>query len=504
MSAPPMDDTLVLLDGLRLDTDTVVRIADTAARPVLDPDALARVEDARHAAHTLTATGRVYGRTTGVGANRSVGVAPEQSPFHDLRLLRSHAGGIGAPLDAREVRAMLAVRVNQVLAAGSGLRPALVQALADALTAGVHPVVNEFGAVGTGDLTALAQTGLALIGEHPWQGGAAPAPLALEQGDALALMSSNALTLGRAALVGHDLDRLVRTSQVVTALSLAAAEGSLEAYAAPVHAARPHPGVVQVAAEIRRQLGAPERPGRPAGLIQHPYGFRCFPQVHGPALEAVVSLLRVLAVDINAAAENPLISALGPGEGPAAYHHGGFFAAPLGLALDHLCLAVLGTARLSVARLSGLGDPAITGLPRFLAADPAADSGTMILEYSANSALAELRAAASSPASSGHTVLSRGVEEAASFASQAVRQTRRAAEAYRLVLACELVVAVRALRLRPAPPDPALPVGRAFRLADAALDVELGDRPLTGDVGTAAELLDSLEELSPPAPGFCV
>lgn len=495
-----MDGTLVLLDGAGLDTDTIVRIADRTARPALDPDALARVGGAWRAARSLASAGRVYGRTTGVGANRSLGVTPEHHGDHDLRLLRSHAGGIGAPVEARQVRAMLAVRINQLLAGGAGLQPALVTTLVAALRAGAYPAVNEYGAVGTGDLTALAQTGLALIGEHPWHGGDAPPPVALEPGDALALMSSNALTLGQAALVCHDLDRLVRAAHVVTALSLAAVGGSLEAYAAPVHAARPHPGGIRAAAEIRRLLGAPDRPPGPAGLIQYPYAYRCFPQSHGPALEAVAALRRVLAIDVNCAAENPLISEDGPVDGPAAYHHGGFFAAPLGLALDHACLAVLQTARLGVARLTSLSDPRISGLPRFLADTASAGNGVMILEYSANAALAEMRASAAAPASSGHVVMSRGVEEAASFASQAVRQTQRAAGAYRLVLAAELAVAVRALRHRPAPPDPALPAGRAFRLAAAVLNAEMADRPLTDDVDAAAGVLDALAALSPGTP----
>ena len=144
----------------------------------------------------------------------------------DVRaLLRSHAGAIGEELPARQVRAMLAVRANQLLAGGAGLRPTVITALCEALESGAHPVVNEFGSVGTGDLAALAQTGLALAGEHPWRGSGAPEPQPLDNNDALAFISSNALTLGQAALALRDILKRVEfvCSQRVTVVDRATA-----------------------------------------------------------------------------------------------------------------------------------------------------------------------------------------------------------------------------------------------------------------------------------------
>jgi histidine ammonia-lyase len=304
------------------------------------------------------------------------------------------------------------------------------------------------------------------------------------------LLSSNALALAQAALAGHDTELLLRATHAVAALSLAAVSGSPEAYAAPVHALRPYPGPARAAAEVRRLLGLPDRPAAAGPLssgrrIQDPYGFRAFPQVHGAALDASAALRRIVEVEINCPTENPVLTPDG-----RLYHHGGFFAAPLALALDGLNLALLKTAQLSAARLSALSRPDLTGLPAFLTTGPAGSSGTMILEYTANSALAELRSSAAAPASAGHAVLSHGLEEAAGFAGQAARQTARASTAYATVLACELVVAVRALRLHPVPPT-----SPAFVLAAAALPIGLEDRPLTGDITTATELLPLLAEL---------
>ncbi|MGW2885065.1 aromatic amino acid lyase [Streptomyces griseoruber] len=601
--ATPSGPPPVVLTGTGLTVGELIALADGEAVPAVSPEARERAARSWRAAQRLAAEGRLYGRGTGVGAHRSVSVDEGDESAHGLRLLRSHAGGGGALLPARQVRAMLAVRANQLLAGGSGIQPAFVDALTEALRLGVHPAVHEYGGIGTGDLTALAQTGLTLIGERPWVSagrpahpgaaprpattgypvpaarpeagtrsaapagppdgdlynsadaawrgpgratgpdagmvgrphtswrdlgpdpqtgrpepdapaaagpgapadpgaaalpltvsapetppapGTLPAPVTLHPGDALALLSSNALALGQAALAQHGLDALLRATHAVAALSLAAVGGSAEAYAAAVHALRPYEGAARAAGEVRRLLGIGENgEGLPGRRIQDPFGFRAFPQAHGCALDACARLRAVVEVEVNCPSENPLVAA----DGTTAHHHGGFFAAPLGLALDAAGLALLQTAQLSVARLSALGDPDLTGLPGFLAAGPASSSGTMILEYTANSALAELRSCAA-PASAGHAVLSRGLEEAASFAGQAARQTLRAAQAYRTVLACELVTAVRALRMRPVPP----PVP-AFTLATAALPFGTDDRPLTGDLAAATELLPRLAEL---------
>jgi histidine ammonia-lyase len=481
---------LVVLDGIGLGVEDVVRLADGAARAVPGTDAMKRVTESWDAARQIAATGRVYGRSTGVGANRNEPVPTDAAAEHGLRVLRSHAGAIGEELPARQVRAMLAVRANQLLAGGAGLRPTVITALCEALESGAHPVVNEFGSVGTGDIAALAQAGLALAGEHPWQGPGAPAKQPLDNNDALAFISSNALTLGQSALALHELRGLVQATQVVAALSLLAVDGSHEAYAAPVHAARPHRGSSEVARRMRELVGAADRPTPPLGRIQDPYGFRCLPQIHGPALDAADALEEVVAIEINAAAENPLISP----EDMAAYHHGGFYQAQLALALDHFRLALTQVARLSTSRLSTLNEPAFTRLRPFLADDEPAASGVMILEYAAGAALGDLRAF-SAPASLGHAVLSRGVEEQASFASLAARQTARACRPYRLVVGCELVAAVRALRQRDLRPDPELEVGRALELAEAVLAEDQADRPLTDDVTAAAALLDRFTEI---------
>jgi histidine ammonia-lyase len=227
---------------------------------------------------------------------------------------------------------------------------------------------------------------------------------------------------------------------------------------------------------------------RPARL-QDPYGYRALPQVHGPAVDAVRALDEVLSVELNAAAENPLVDVAA---GDIA-HNGNFYTAYLGLALDAARAALFQTAALSAARLGTLVEPAFTGQRPFLADEVPASSGVMTLEYVSHAALADIRRLAS-PAALGSAVLSRGLEEQANFSTQAARAATDAVAAYRIVASCELVAAVRALRMRGRPPSPG-PLRAAYDLAAGALDPRVADRPLDADLDTADLLLPALAAL---------
>jgi histidine ammonia-lyase len=484
-----MDEPVLVLDGTSLTCGDVAAVAHGAIRVALGAvgrqRALAAAELAAHAA----ARRAVYGRTTGVGANRELTVSRGDVAGHGLRLVRSHAGG-GGPLIAAELsRGMLVVRVNQIAAGGSGVDPGVLDALIDAINRGLSVPVPVWGAIGTGDLTALAMTALCLLGEREWAPKTARPPrFALASPDALAFISSNAATIGEAALACHDLTELLRAAIGVAALSHQAVDASGEPYAEPVHAARPHPGQQAVAAAMRGVLAGP---GRTAARIQDPYGYRALPQVHGPAVDAARHVERVVTSELNAAAENPLIDVAGQ----AVWHNGNFHTAYIGLALDAVRAAVFQTASLSAARLGTLVEPAFTTLPPFLATDPPPSSGIMILEYVAQSAIADIRRLAA-PAALGSAVLSLGVEEHAGFATQSARATTEVVRAYQIVLACELVAAVRAVRLRGIRPNgPAL--AGAFELAAGALPADTSDRPLDGDLGVAKRLLPDIAALAP-------
>ena len=486
---------VVLLDGQTVSCAQVRDVARGEASAAVSEDGQQRARAAARLVAEVAARMPVYGRTTGVGANRDQPVMASDVAEYGYRLLRSHAGG-GGPLVAADLsRAMLVVRANQIAAGGSGVDPGVLGPLLDGVNAGLRVPVPRYGAIGTGDLTALAMAALCLLGERDWlpPQGQTSSPITqprfpLASTDALGFLSSNAATIGEAALACSDLGGLLRAAVVIAALSHCAITASVEPYAAAVHEARRYPGQRAVAAVLRDLLGTNREP---TPRVQDPYGYRALPQVHGPAVDSVRRAARAVTAELNAAAENPLVDVAGG----TVWHNGNFHTAYVGLALDAARAALFQTAALSAARLGTLVEPAFTGLSPFLATDPPPSSGVLILEYVAHSAIADVRRLGA-PAALGSAVLSRGVEEHAGFSTQSARATTEVIDAYRIVLACELVAAVRALRLRQARPSrPAL--ADAFDQAAAALPTGTADRALDTDLVTAQCLLPGLAAAAP-------
>jgi histidine ammonia-lyase len=487
----------VTLDGRTLTPAAVVAVARGRAEARIDPAARERNAAAERLVRRLLDRGELlYGTSTGVGVLRSAPSTLEDAGVHQWRLLRSHAGGGGAALTVEVVRAGMTVRANQLGAGGAGVGEPLLDALLDVLRAGITPFARELGSLGTGDLTVLAEVGLALGGEGDcWVGddvvpaGEALAahglrPVRLGPRDGIGFMSSNAVSIGQAALVFHDASRLLDSALTVAALSFEATGADLAVLDARVHAARAHHGQVEVARRLRGllQAAAVAEP-RPAREVHDPFVFRCVPQVEGTLLDALERLAGVLDIELNVAGENALML---PRDG-VALPNGNFHAGVLTLALDSLRGAMAQSASLVAARVSALLDPAVTGLSPQLAQDPGPDSGAMILEYTAHAAAAEVRSLAATAAAQTTSVQS-GLESHANFAGHSARRTSDALARMAVAVSAELVLAVRALRLRG---RPALAPGvrGLFEAADARLDPDMADRPLSGDLEAARQLL---------------
>ncbi|WP_082485132.1 aromatic amino acid lyase [Rathayibacter sp. Leaf296] len=473
---------MITLDG-SLGIDGVVALADRSRRPALGDGQLDRIAAAATAATAIADRHPVYGRSTGVGANRTTAVAADHG--HALRLLRSHAVDAGPALPARAVRAMLAVRLNQLCLPGSGIDPRVASGLLRMLELDALPEVRSLGSLGTGDLTALAGTALALLGERPTTHPLPPLePWGAES--ALAFISSNALTIGRACLAVEELSRLERAARVVLAMSavaLGAEPGAFSPRAADAAAA---PGVAEVSASVRQLLAGVGDDRILAARVQDPYGFRVVPHTQGALLAGRRALADQAEALLGTAQENPLFD---PASGTVV-HHGGFFQTALALAGESASLALAGTTSTTLSRIRLLNEPEYSGQRPFLAAGPAGASGLMMVEYVAAAAIAEIRAAAH-PASLGTVSLSRGTEDDAPFTAQAIAQLERAVPAYRVLLSCELVGAVRALRQRGRASGHAGLLGQAVALV-ASLPSDDSDRDLRGDLDEAGVLLDGL------------
>jgi histidine ammonia-lyase len=472
---------MIRIDGTRMTTAEIVAAARREDVVELTDDVLPRVLASAALAERITTERPLYGRSTGVGANRNELIAP--APGQARALLRSHATSAGPLRSAERVRAMLVVRLNQLAAGGSGATPALLDGLAAMLACDALPYVREHGSVGTSDLPALATTALALMGEAPTT---SPLSFRVDFGpnDALPLMSSNAAAIGDAALACSDLKELARATVVVASLTFAGVGGNREAFAEVVERVTPFVGARQVCGWMRSLTDGGAAPAR----IQDPFGLRTLPQVHGVTLDALRRLDEVVCLVANAPSENPVIL-LDPVRGEQVAHHGGFHASYLSAALDATILAVAESATLSLARIANLIEPNATGLAPFLGDGTPGSSGVMVLEYVGASALGDVRAAAT-PSGLQTVVLSRGLEEVASFASLAARQAAAVYEPIRLLLACELVAALRALRAKNVTPANEL-LARALDLC-ADLPASLEDRDLTGELETARQLLPQL------------
>jgi histidine ammonia-lyase len=311
---------------------------------------------------------------------------------------------------------------------------------------------------------------------------------------ALPFMSSSALTVGRSCLAVDELNRLERASSVIYMLSFLALEGNPSPFSPVAARAAAAPHVDTVAARLRTLFADDAAQDHPPARIQDPYGLRVYPVAHASVVASLDSLVAQLERTMNTAQENPLFDA----DGDQVVHHGAFYQAALSLELDGATLALALTAPITHSRIRMLNDPETNGGNPFLAADAHGSSGLMMVEYVAAGAIAEIRNAAQ-PASVGTLVLSRGAEEDATFASQGILQLERSVAAYRVLLCCELVGAVRMLRQRQVVDRFGGVLGRALALA-ADLPRDDEDRDLRGDLAAAEGLLDELGRLIPAVP----
>ena len=313
------------LDGEHLTVEDVVAVAASAPGEIelaLTPKAWTKVTRARRAVESFVERGDIiYGVTTGFGAFKDRIIPPGQVRQLQQNILRSHAVGVGPPLDEPAVRALLLIRANTLAKGHSGVQPITLELLLEMVNRGLHPIIPVQGSLGaSGDLAPLAHMGLTLIGEGEamHQGRRMPGAEALalaglqavELGakEGLALTNGTAFMAALSALTAHAAQNLARVADVAGAMSLEALHGTPLAFDERIHAARPHPRQVRCAARMRRLIAGSTftRPHDPLN-VQDAYTLRCIPQVHGAVLDAVDYAQWVVEIELNAATDNPLI-----------------------------------------------------------------------------------------------------------------------------------------------------------------------------------------------------
>jgi histidine ammonia-lyase len=444
----------------------------------------------------------VYGVSTGFGSLANTPIPADRREELQRALVRSHAAGMGEPVEREVVRAMVFLRARSLALGYSGARPVVAETMLALLNAGITPVVYEHGSLGaSGDLAPLAHGALALIGEgEVWdaagrrraaadalaEAGIEPPVLTAKEG--LALINGTDGILGMLVLALADLDVLVKTADIAAAMAVEALLGTDRAFAADLQALRPHAGQTASAANLRRLLaGSPIVASHRYGdsRVQDAYSLRCTPQVHGAARDTIAHATGVAAVELRSAIDNPMILPDGRVESC-----GNFHGAPLGFVCDFLAIATAEVGAIAERRTDRLLDATRSqGLPPFLTTDAGVNSGMMIAHYTQAGMVAENRRLAA-PASVDSLPTSAMQEDHVSMGWGAARKLRQSISNLGRIVAVELTCAARGLDLR-APLAP----GAATAAALAALRAEVPgpgpDRFLAPELAAAERLVRS-------------
>jgi len=584
---------VIHLDGNSLTRGQLVAVAQGASVE-LDATALEAVaRAAEFLADQVRREEPIYGVSTGFGSNADKllgghpmrdaqvdSAAPGRSLHVELQhnLIVTHAVCVGEPFAADVVRAMLCIRINTLLRGHSGIRVQTLQALAAMLNAGIVPVVPQLGSVGaSGDLAPLSHLAIVLIGggEAFFAGERMPGAKALERAglkpaslsykEGLALNNGTAQMLATGVLALHRLDALLDTADLAAAMTVDAFAGRLGAFAAEVHALRPHPGQVRVAANLRAMLQGssladiayhlvpkfrqwlpsswPEAPvaeqphfdigwdwvstaqrhgrdrfyqrfrpfrGGKKHQPQDSYSLRCVPQVHGAVRDAVEQAKRVLDIELNSVTDNPLVFPDAQAEHveQQVISAGHFHGMPLALAMSYVKAAIPVLASISERRLNKLVDPATNdGLPPFLIGnEDGTESGHMIVQYTAAAIVNDL-ASRAMPASVYSIPTSANAEDHVSMGANEARHVLAMADDLGKVLALELYTAAQALDLRRRMIDAARQLAAKSDATGFAHKVhaDIADEAMRATFLAETDgLRTELATMAPPTPGRAV
>ena len=493
------------VNGNDLTPEQVREVAEERRPALLAPDAREAVARARAVVDDLVAQNKVsYAITTGVGKLSDVRIAGEQIRELQVNLVRSHAVGVGEALSIPETRSMMLLRANSLSKGYSGVRSIVIDTICEMLNRGVTPFVPSQGSVGaSGDLAPLSHLALALIGEGECidQGGRRiPTaetlrqnqikPLILEAKEAVSLINGTQGMLGVGVLALLGAETLVDSADVISAMTLDALRGTDVAFDERIHRARPHPGQLKTAANLRKLLqGSQIREShRDCTRVQDAYSLRCIPQVHGAVRDTLAHCREVMEVEINSAVDNPLVF-VSKTENDI-LSGGNFHGEPVAFALDFLAIALSALAGISERRLERLVNPALNeGLPPFLAPGAGLNSGFMMPQVTAAALVSENKVLAH-PASVDSITTSGNKEDYVSMGMTAALKLRRIVENTRTVLAIEAMAAAQALDfLTPLKTSPRLiSAQKAIRTVCPPMDK---DRVMYPDFARIAETIRS-------------
>ena len=473
----------------------LLALADT--RIELDPTCRANIRaSAAVVAKAADSNEAVYGVNTGFGKLASTRIAHDDLSLLQLRLLRSHAVGVGEPFSMRVVQLILALKATSLARGYSGVREVVIDTLIALFNHQIIPVIPSQGSVGaSGDLAPLAHLSLALIGEgEVWFKGkrqlasealqqAAIAPIVLSAKEGLALINGTQVSTALALDALIAADSLFEAAVIAGALSLDAARGSDGPFDARIHAARGQVGQIDCAAAYRALAqGSAIRASHLVGddRVQDPYCLRCQPQVMGACLDQMRHAAKILVIEANAVTDNPLVFDTDLVSG------GNFHAEPVALVADAMAVAIAEIGAIAERRIAMLVDPAVSRLPAFLTPDAGLNSGFMIVHVTA-AALASENKSLAHPASVDSLPTSANQEDHVSMATFAARRLQPMLANTGRIIAIELLAAAQGIELI-RPLKSSLFLEQTLALIRSVSPAMMQDRSLSQDIEAVYQL----------------
>ncbi|MCK9235407.1 MAG: histidine ammonia-lyase [Acholeplasmataceae bacterium] len=451
---------MILLNGSNLTLEMLIAVARHNKKVDIDEQSKLAVQKASDFVKNLINEGRpVYGINTGFGDLSQVEIKNHRLEELQENLIKSHACGMGNPLDIEIVRAMLVLRINALIKGHSGTRLETIQLMLDLLNAKITPVVFEQGSLGaSGDLALLSHMSLPLLGlgEVFYEGERCQADIALKKAnlkplshlapkEGLSLINGTQAMSAIGAFVLYDAFRLMKYANLSLSMTMEALEGVIDAFAEQIQTVRGHIGQLETAVQVKNYLkNSSNITKQGEKRVQDAYSIRCAPQVHGASLDAFYYVHQVLDTEMNAVTDNPILFV----DEHQAISAGNFHGQPLALAFDYLSLAIAELANISERRIERLVNPKLNqGLPPFLSEDSGVNSGFMIVQYTAASIVSENKVLAH-PASVDSIPSSANQEDHVSMGAYAVRKAKQILDNVWKVIALEIFTAYQALHFR--------------------------------------------------------
>lgn len=496
----------LVLNGQNLTIDHVYQVANSpkgSLKLSIDSKAMEKMKASRAFVFDIVKKGKaVYGINTGFGALSSKHIEEKDLAQLQLNLIRSHCTGVGRPFSKEITRAIMLLRANCLISGFSGVEPSTVQLLLDFINEHITPVVPEKGSVGaSGDLAPLSHIALALIGEGDveFDGKILNSQFAINTigkkaavlgpKDGLALINGTACMAALGALAVFEAKQIMKIADIATTLTLDGVKGTSTAYNTKITALKPHPGQIASVNNLNKLImDSPLKESHPnCGKVQDPYSLRCVPQVHGACRQTLIHAEEVVATELNAVTDNPLIF-VDTGE---VISGGNFHGEALALVMDYLAMGVAEICNISERRIEKMMNPVFSELPAFLTKNSGLNSGLMIAHVTAAALVSENKYLCH-PASVDSVPTSTDKEDHVSMGVTAGRKLHEVISNAKSVLAIEFLCNTQALDFqRPLKSSPALEA--VHTLIRRHVETIENDRIFCKDINNIIKIINSGE-----------